>query len=121
MLNIFKDIYLNFLVKIGVLFIVFFGVLYLLLADYINALSVWLEIAGVLVMVYLTVAYMVRDLHKKLDEDIAALAYYLRKIEAKKYNAKIQIKNYLEFLELSLLLKNLVKRLNNRDKKGLKK
>jgi len=27
----------------------------------------------------------------------------------------------LEFLELSLLLKNLVKRLNNRDKKGLKK
>jgi len=64
---------------------------------------------------------MINNLHKKLKEDIDALSFYLKKIDAKEYDAKIEIKNYLDFLELSLLLKNLIKRVVQKDKKAAKK
>jgi len=81
----------------------------------------WLLLAVVWFVVFGIVVMMLHTLHKKLDEDIAALSYYLRKLDNKNYDAEIKIQNYLEFLEIVLLLKNLVKRLYNREKKSPKK
>jgi hypothetical protein len=79
--------------------------------------SDWLFLVALWIFVYILIILMLNNLHKKLDEDIATLSDYLKKIDAKEYDAKLKIKNYLEFLEIALLLKNLIKRLYNRDKK----
>ena len=120
MLNIFKDIYLRFTFKMALIFLAFCLGVYFLLAPYIPSASVWVALFALVTLVFFLLVYMLHDLHQKLKEDIDALSFYLNKLDAKKYDTKIKIKNYLEFLELSLLLKNLVKRLHNKDKKTKK-
>jgi len=82
--------------------------------------SCFVLLCFVFISAFLIVVFLVKGLHKKLEEDIDALSSYLKKIDAKEYTAPIEIKNYLEFLELSILLKNLVKRLVKKEKKNLK-
>jgi len=120
-LNIFKDLYINFTLKLGVVFLLFYAVVYALLYEYDISLNIWIMLACLWLSVFGVIVVMLNTLHKKLDEDIAALSYYLRKLDSKKYDAEIKIKNYLEFLEIVLLLKNLVKRLHNKEKKSSKK
>ncbi len=67
------------------------------------------------------IVFMAYRLHKKLKEDIDALSDYLKKIDAKEYDAEIKIIHSIDFLELSLLLKNLVKRIYQKEKKASKK
>ena len=81
----------------------------------------WISLAFSFLTAFLILVSMINNLHKKLKEDIDALSFYLKKIDAKEYDAKIEIKNYLDFLELSLLLKNLIKRVVQKDKKAAKK
>ncbi len=81
----------------------------------------WISLAFSFLIAFLILVSMINNLHKKLKEDIDALSFYLKKIDAKEYDAKIEIKNYLDFLELSLLLKNLIKRVVQKDKKAAKK
>jgi hypothetical protein len=50
-------------------------------------------------------------LHLKLKQDTDALRVYLQKLEQKNYKDPLKVHNYMEFLEIALLLKNLVKRL----------
>ena len=121
MLDIFQDIYKKFLFKIALLFVsLFVGILALFYADFDNVVVSIVLLFVLFLSAFLVVVKMIKDLHLRLDEDIEALSSYLKKVDAKEYDATIEIKNYLEFLELSLLLKNLVKRLVQRSKKGAK-
>jgi signal transduction histidine kinase len=52
--------------------------------------------------------------------DIEQLTNYLDEISNKNYKAIIKTKYFYEFLQISLLLKNLVKKLSNRDKQKRK-
>ena len=117
MLKIFKDIYFNFAFKLFIFFVISFIILFVLLLPYHLETFLWCQLLLLWVFVYSIVIFMLNTLHKKLDEDIASIAYYLKKIDAKEYDAELKIENYLEFLEIALLLKNLIKRLYNRDKK----
>lgn len=120
MLKNFKDIYKSFILKIAIIFILLFGGIYLLLEDAISANLTWYILGGLFVCAFFIIVYMINNIHKKLNEDISSITNYLKKIDAKEYDANIKITNYLNFLQISLLLKNLVKRLNNKDKKQTK-
>jgi len=102
-------------------FIFFYLVVFSIFQEYNVSVERWMELGILCFCMYLFILFILYILHKKLDEDIDAIVYYLKKIDAKEYNAKLKIKNYLEFLEISLLLKNLVKRVYAKDKKNSKK
>ena len=67
---------------------------------------------------------MASILKKHNDEiisDTIKLKKYLGSISNKEYNAVLHIKYFKEYLEISVMLKNIVKRLNQKDKKFSKK
>ena len=53
----------------------------------------------------------------KLSQDVKEFQKYLEEVSNKNYQAVVKIKYFHEFLEMSLRLKNIVKRLNNKDTK----
>jgi hypothetical protein len=121
MLKIFRDIYINFIIKTALLFITLFASVLLCISFDLRQSTLIISLLGIFFIAFLSLLVMINSLHKKLNEDIDILSSYLKKIDAKEYDAEIKIKNYLDFLELSLLLKNLVKRLVQKEKKNLKK
>jgi hypothetical protein len=61
---------------------------------------------------------ILQETKKNILEDIDSLSEYLHDISVnKQYEAKLHIKNYLEFLHISIVLKNIVKRLRAKSKK----
>jgi hypothetical protein len=82
----------------------------------------FLEIFFIALVVLFFVFYFIQKKYKNLKEDIDAIKSYLQEVsEDKNYYAVIKIKNYIEFLEISLILKNIVKRLHQKTKKASKK
>jgi len=120
-LKIFKDIYVNFILKTALLLLFLFAVVVLCINLDLQKTTLLISLALAFVTAFFVFIAMINNLHKKLKEDIDALAHYLKKIDAKEYDTKIVIKNYLDFLELSLLLKNLIKRVVQKEKKSTKK
>jgi len=55
---------------------------------------------------------------QNMQEDLDAIRAYLEDMNDKKYDAIVKIMHYVEFLHLSLLLKNITKRLSQRAKKS---
>ena len=69
---------------------------------------------SLLVLVYI----IIRNIRKRVSEDVESLSKYLHYISVnKKYDEKVEIKHYFEFLQISVLLKNLIKRLRAKSKK----
>jgi len=121
-LKIVHEIYFRFIIKTALLFVALFLSIYLLsLSDIFGKTAFWIVVASLFIVTFLIIVMMIYKLHKRLNEDIETLSEYLKKIDAKEYDAEIKIKNYLEFLEFSLLLKNLLKRLYQKEKKASKK
>jgi len=57
-------------------------------------------------------------IRKNILEDVDSLSEYLHNIsENKQYDSKLYIKHYLEFLHISIVLKNIVKRSRAKSKK----
>ena len=82
--------------------------------------GLWLKLFGVfavLMAVALAIAY---NISKKARHDISQITRYLDEISAKNYKAVLKPEYFREFLQISLLLKNLVKKLHNRDKQKRK-
>jgi len=121
MLKFSHHIYKNLGLKIGIVFIGIFCALYLLFIPYTLSSMLWFEIAGVLLIGYGAIFVVLHFFYKKIDKDLSKIVHYLEKIDEKEYDAKLKIKHHLEFLHISVLLKNLVKRLHNKDKKSSKK
>jgi len=121
-LKLFKDIYFHFIVKVIALFFLLFIFTYIILhTPSINESMRWFFVVFAFLITSGVIVFMAYRLHKKLKEDIDALSAYLKKIDAKEYDAEIKIIHSIDFLELSLLLKNLVKRLYQKEKKASKK
>ncbi len=57
---------------------------------------------------------------KKAHYDILQITHYLDQISAKNYRAVLKPEYFREFLQISIMLKNLVKKLHNRDKQKRK-
>jgi len=65
--------------------------------------------------------YFYKRVVQRLSDDINEITQYLKEISNKNYEKVIRINYFQDFLEISLLLKNLIKRVNQKDKKSSKK
>lgn len=82
--------------------------------------SLWIKLLAafaILIIIALIIAYKIS---KKARYDIAQITHYLDQISAKNYKAVLKPEYFREFLQISILLKNLVKKLHNRDKQKRK-
>ena len=71
--------------------------------------------------IFIFIALLITNkISKRVNYDINQISNYLNEIANKNYKAVIKTKYFSEFLQISLLLKNLVKKLANRDKKKRK-
>ena len=71
-----------------------------------------LVFAGFFVAVFLTLRFFIESVTDEIDD----INDYLEEINKKNYEAVLKIEHHLEFLQLSLLLKNIVKRLKSKNK-----
>jgi len=73
---------------------------------------------SIIVLQLLLVYVLLFKTKKKILEDLNSLSKYLHNISShKKYDTTLHIKHYLEFLHISVVLKNIVKRLRAKSKK----
>ncbi len=91
-----------------------------LLVSQVNTIFVLIVIVF-LILLFISFFY-IKKLQNELEEDIGSLEKYVLEIsENKNYEATLHIKHYLEFLSISVTLKNIVKRLRQKEKKASKK
>jgi len=133
LLDLKKDIYKKFFVSIIGLFSVVFVLAYLLLKEMLLAHlnpenvntvqimdsynTIWAEVIIAFVFFGIIAFLYIKRLHDALLEDVQHLDEYMQEINKKNYDAIIQIQHYTEFLKISLIFKNLVKRLKQKEKK----
>lgn len=128
MLKLKKDIFLTFLFTCAGSLAAVYCIAYILLKNFLldngNVMlvekfnRVWLDIGFIAIAVFLISCFSIYRLQKRISQDTTALQNYLEEIDAKNYDAIIKIKYYTEYLHIAVLLKNLVKRVKNRDKKS---
>lgn len=70
--------------------------------------------------IVLIAAYISRRMSQKIVYDISQITTYLDEISNKNYKAMVKTKYFYEFLQISILLKNLVKKLSKNEKKKMK-
>jgi signal transduction histidine kinase len=85
-----------------------------------NLYSLWLKLCIVFIGIIFVATYLSREMSQKIVYDISQITSYLDEISNKNYKAVVKTKYFYEFLQISLLLKNLVKKLNKSDKKKIK-
>ena len=82
----------------------------------------WLEILVFVCILLLGVYLFVKKIHKDFNEDTQALHVYVHELsQSKNYEAPIKAQHYLEYLEIAVALKNITKRLVQKEKKEAKK
>ncbi|HIP54736.1 MAG TPA: hypothetical protein EYH11_04635 [Sulfurimonas autotrophica] len=128
MLKLKKDIFSTFVFTFLGSFFLLYIVVYLLMKGFLlehgNSGAViddftilWLEIGVVFVVVSLVSFFFVQRLQKRITQETTQIQNYLEAIDAKNYDAVLKVNNYTEYLYIAVLLKNLVKRVKNREKK----
>jgi len=85
-----------------------------------NFYSLWIKLFFVFVIIVLIATIITIKMNKKIIYDISQITNYLDEISNKNYKAVVKTKYFYEFLQISLLLKNLVKKLSKNDKKKIK-
>lgn len=80
-------------------------------------LHIWGLVVVVFLLFLLVAFYYAYKMSLKVESDLEELRLYLKEVTERNYEAVIRIRNYYEFLEISLLLKNMIKKLYTRDKK----
>ncbi len=111
MLNIKNRIYIHFFLVITAIFLIIGLVLKLILVDDTLPEDFWFSYFELVFILYVISYYAVNKFIVKLARDIDALTKYLEELNEKNYDAHLEIHHNLEFLKISLLLKNIVKRL----------
>lgn len=79
--------------------------------------QVWMILGTLSIFILLLIYFSIKSISSKLMEDAEHFQDYLEEVSNKNYEAVVIIKYFHEFLEMSLRLKNVVKRLNNKDSK----
>jgi signal transduction histidine kinase len=82
--------------------------------------SLWMKLFFVFVIVVAIAAVISKNISKRVVYDISQITNYLDEVSNKNYKAVIKTKYFYEFLQISILLKNLVKKLNKNEKKKIK-
>lgn len=82
--------------------------------------ALWSRLIFVFLFIVLLGFYVSKKMSERIVYDIRQIMCYLDEISNKNYNAIIKTKYFYEFLQISLMLKNLVKKLSNRDKQKRK-
>ncbi|MDO9207964.1 MAG: HAMP domain-containing sensor histidine kinase [Sulfuricurvum sp.] len=82
--------------------------------------QLWITLAASFALFIVIALILAFKISKKVQYDIAQITYYLHEISAKNYMAVLKPEHFREFLQITLLLKNLVKKLRNRDKQKRK-
>lgn len=83
--------------------------------------SLFLRLFLLFLFAFTLAFFLLKKMNEKIVFDIAQIINYLDEVTNKNYSAVIKIKHFKEFLQISLMLKNLVKRLHSKDKKKTKK
>lgn len=82
--------------------------------------SLWLKLFAAYSLLMAGALYIAYNISKKARHDINQITRYLDEISAKNYKAVLKTEHFREFLQIAILLKNLVKKLHNRDKQKRK-
>ena len=82
--------------------------------------SLWMKLFFVFMGAIIIAGFISKKMSEKIVYDISQITNYLDEISNKNYKAIIKTKYFFEFLQISLLLKNLVKKLAKNDKKKIK-
>jgi len=82
--------------------------------------SILTDIIIVLVIFMAFALFLTFRTSKRLESDVEAINRYLDAIGGKNYKAVLKVKYYKEFLQIALQLKNVVKRLRQREKQRRK-
>ena len=80
----------------------------------------WSKLALVFIVIILSAFYASKKMSEKIVFDIQQITQYLNDISNKNYKAVIKTKYFHEFLQISIMLKNLVKKLDKRDRQRRK-
>ena len=82
--------------------------------------SLWMKLFFVFMGAIIIAGFISKKMSEKVVYDISQITTYLDEISNKNYKVVIKTKYFFEFLQISLLLKNLVKKLAKNDKKKIK-
>ena len=80
----------------------------------------WMRIIIAIGFFILLAVFITYQMSKKIGYDIEQIRTYLIELENKNYKAVLQPRYFKEFLEISIMLKNLAKKLHNRAKQKRK-
>ena len=81
----------------------------------LSGVSIVFMIIGLSVLVFSFAMYMfLKKQNDKLVTDVETLGEHVQEISDKQYDSAIKIKYYSDLLQISLVLKNIVKRLNKK-------
>jgi len=133
-----KDIFTKTMFIILALFVLLFVISYALSKHFILSLTlgdtqaieqtiesfnlVWLKISLLFFTLFVGAGLSMKYLQKKIYDDVESIAEYIYEIsENKNYEKSMKIQHYLEFLHIAVGLKNIAKRLSQKDKKQSKK
>lgn len=111
MLSIKNRIYMHFFIVLSGVFVLIGLFLKYTLVGVELPKDFWFSYFELLFILYVVGYYALKKFVFKLDKDINALTKYLEELNDKNYDAHLEIHHNLEFLKISLLLKNIVKRL----------
>lgn len=82
--------------------------------------SLWTQLLFIFVGILILAAFVSMQMSKRVVYDIEQITHYLDEVSGKNYKAVIKTKYFYEFLQISLTLKNLVKKLSKNEKKKSK-
>lgn len=133
-----NDIFLKTILIFLIVFVILFFISYAISKHFILSLVlsephqieqtieafniVWLKISLVFFVLMMIAYFILKSLRNKIYEDLDSLSAYLYEIsQNKNYEKSVKIKHYIEFLQITVSLKNIIKRLAQKDKKTGKK
>lgn len=82
--------------------------------------SLWTKLFFVFMGILILATFISKTMSQKVVYDIEQITNYLDEVSNKNYKAIIKTKYFYEFLQISLLLKNLVKKLSKNERKKSK-
>ncbi|WP_310441832.1 HAMP domain-containing sensor histidine kinase [Sulfurimonas sp.] len=82
--------------------------------------SLWIRLFFIFMGIVIFATYISKKMSQRIVYDISQITNYLDEVSNKNYKAVIKTKYFYEFLQISLLLKNLVKKLSKNEKKKAK-
>lgn len=127
MKNLNKQIKLIYLIGFNLVLFIVLSILYNYLKEVvqnsnndinivISGISIVFLFAGISILILSSIVYIfLKRQNNKLLKDVKALSNHIGEISQKDYKSKVEIKYYQEFLQISLFLKNILKRLNKKD------